>query len=38
VLRSEAPDFEGATAFTTSDGRFVDRLHGGPDLVFYRID
>lgn len=38
VLRSEEPDFKGATAFTTSNGRFVDRLEGGPDLVFYRID
>ena len=38
VLRSEEPDFKGATTFTTEDGRFVDRLQGGPDLVFYRID
>jgi len=39
VYRSGAPDrFDETPTFTTSDGAFVDRLEGGPDLVFYRID
>jgi len=39
VYLSTAPDrFDNAPAFTTRDGAFRDRLNGGPDLVFYRID
>ena len=39
VYLSTSPDrFENSPAFTTRDGAFRDRLDGGPDLVFYRID
>lgn len=39
VYMSTSPDrFEQAPGFTTRDGAFRDRLDGGPDLVFYRID
>ena len=39
VYRSTNPGaFDRAPAAVTRDGSFRDRLHGGPDLVFYRID
>jgi len=39
VYKSGTPNrFGEAPEFTTRDGSFVDRVHDGRDLVFYRID